>query len=84
MGWFCTPGLGSADSQVLGGHDHTEYAAKHNGCALLKAGSWSLSDPVVGQNMFKPPCWNLNDPHDDVIIIYDYDLFYVLSIISYN
>jgi len=23
---------------VLGGHDHTEYAAKHNGCALLKAG----------------------------------------------
>ena len=25
--------------EVLGGHDHTEYAAKHNGCALLKAGN---------------------------------------------
>ena len=40
---FCIPASKhvppSSSVEVLGGHDHTEYAMSHNGCALLKAGT---------------------------------------------
>ncbi|CAK8991260.1 3'-cyclic-nucleotide 2'-phosphodiesterase/3'-nucleotidase [Durusdinium trenchii] len=40
---------------VLGGHDHTEYAMSHNGCALLKAGMDAKNAAVM--DLF----WNTED-----------------------